>query len=111
MNFKQQCKSMVVLACVMSGALLSGNGIAADQAAMAPKALAPVAQRADMVNVNTASAAELAEDIKGVGLAKAQAIVDFRELNGEFLQLEELTQVKGIGAATVEKNKSIIRFK
>jgi len=57
-----------------------------------------------VVNVNQASAQELADLLKGIGLKKAQAIVDYREANGPFKKPEELAKVKGIGEATVAKN-------
>lgn len=52
------------------------------------------------VNVNTASANELAQ-LSGVGPAKAAAIVDYREDNGPFKTVDGLTQVSGIGDKTV----------
>ncbi|EKO3626188.1 ComEA family DNA-binding protein [Vibrio metschnikovii] len=56
------------------------------------------------VNVNTASAEELATLLQGIGLQKAQAIVEYREINGQFLTKEDLTKVKGIGPAIVARN-------
>ncbi|MFZ2289701.1 MAG: ComEA family DNA-binding protein [Halopseudomonas yangmingensis] len=56
------------------------------------------------VNINAASAAELAEVLQGVGQAKAEAIVAYRETNGSFTSAQSLADVKGIGAATVERN-------
>ena len=63
---------------------------------------------ADPVNINTASAEELAENLKGVGPKKALAIIQFREENGPFFSAEEITNVKGIGPKTLEKNKDSI---
>lgn len=60
------------------------------------------------VNINKASAQELADLLKGVGLKKAQAIVDYREQNGAFKTKEQLSQVKGIGNAIVQKNEDRI---
>lgn len=62
------------------------------------------------VNVNTASAAELAEMLSGIGEKKAQAIVDFRDENGFFVGLEDLSAVKGIGESLLERNYERIRF-
>lgn len=53
------------------------------------------------VNINTATAAEL-ESLPGIGPAKAAAIIRYRENNGPFRNAEDLAQVSGIGAATVE---------
>jgi len=57
------------------------------------------------VNVNTATAEDIAKELKGVGVAKAGAIVLYREEHGAFKSLKELTKVKGIGASTVDKNR------
>ena len=62
------------------------------------------------VNVNTADAAAIAEELKGVGVKKAQAIIDFRNENGDFKTIESLTEVKGIGLKTVEKNRENIQL-
>ncbi len=56
------------------------------------------------VNINSASAEMLAENLKGIGLSKAQAIVDYRTQNGPFKHADELVNVKGVGLKTVEKN-------
>lgn len=60
------------------------------------------------VNVNEADAATIANTLSGVGLSRAQAIVDYRNQHGKFYSAEELTAVKGIGQSTVEKNLSRI---
>ncbi|MCF6288053.1 MAG: ComEA family DNA-binding protein [Proteobacteria bacterium] len=62
------------------------------------------------VNVNTADAATIAEELNGIGTKKAQAIVDYREANGSFKTIESLTEVKGIGLKTVEKNRDAIEL-
>lgn len=56
------------------------------------------------VNINQASAEEIATLLKGIGLKKAQAIVEYRQQNGAFKTKEDLSLVKGIGAATVKQN-------
>lgn len=54
------------------------------------------------VDLNTANAQELST-LKGIGPAKAALIVEWREKNGGFKSVNELTQVKGIGSKTLEK--------
>lgn len=54
------------------------------------------------VNINTASVTEL-ETISGIGQKKAEAIVQYREENGNFQSVDELVQVKGIGTKILKK--------
>jgi len=70
--------------------------------------LATMAWAADPVNVNTASAEEISQSLKGIGLSKAQAIVAYREANGSFMHADELVNVKGIGIRTVDQNRGLI---
>ena len=58
------------------------------------------------VDINKADATTLAAELNGVGVSKAAAIVAYREANGPFLHIEDLSNVKGIGVKTVEKNRS-----
>ena len=60
------------------------------------------------VNINTADAATLAASLKGVGAARAEEIVRYREAYGPFKSVDELTDVKGIGNSTLEGNRAII---
>lgn len=60
------------------------------------------------VNVNTASAEEIAAGLKGVGLSKAEAIVKYRNSNGSFKHIDEMVNVKGIGIRTVDINRERI---
>jgi competence protein ComEA len=62
------------------------------------------------VNINTADAPAIAKELKGIGDKKAQAIVLYRKQHGPFKTIESLTEVKGIGLKTVEKNRSLIKL-
>ncbi|WJV55072.1 helix-hairpin-helix domain-containing protein [Prodigiosinella aquatilis] len=64
----------------------------------------------DEVNINTATAEQLAAIMNGVGLKKAQAIVTYREQNGPFTQIEQLQEVPGIGASLVGRNLSRLKL-
>lgn len=66
--------------------------------------LAPLndANAPHVVNINTASANRL-QRIKGIGAAKAEAIVAYREQHGGFSSVDELMNVSGIGSGTLEK--------
>jgi len=60
------------------------------------------------VNINQATAEQLAKQLKGIGLKRAQAIVEYRNKNGQFQKIEQLSMVKGIGKSVLEKNKAIL---
>ncbi len=62
------------------------------------------------VNVNKASASELAASLPGVGEKKAQAIIDYRKKNGKFKNANDLTNVPGLGDASVSKMKPYLKF-
>lgn len=66
--------------------------------------LVSIAAFAQKVNVNTASATEIAEALVGVGQSKAEAIVAYRKEHGPFKSADDLVLVKGIGEKTVAKN-------
>ena len=61
--------------------------------------------QATPVNINTADTQAIAEALPGIGPAKAQAIIDYRTKHGPFKAKEDLTNVPGIGPATLEKIK------
>jgi competence protein ComEA len=67
------------------------------------------AQDVAPINVNTADA-ELLTELPGVGPSRAQAIVEYREANGNFESADDLTQVSGIGQATVDKFRDQVTF-
>jgi competence protein ComEA len=60
---------------------------------------------AEPVNLNAANAEALAAGMVGIGPAKAKAIVEYREAHGPFKTVDDLLQIKGIGAATLDKNR------
>ena len=51
----------------------------------------------------------IAAELKGVGLSKARAIVEYREKHGPFKSPGDLSLVKGIGERTVDRNRSDIQ--
>lgn len=88
---------LVLSCCLMSPVFADETGAAATEPLVS-------------VNINTASADEIAEVMQGVGAAKAQAIVDYREQNGAFTAIEGLTAVKGIGPSTLANNSDRIEL-
>jgi len=89
-------------------------GLALAGAALAEtKARAPAEQAtaAETVNVNKADAETLARVLQGIGDSKAEAIVRYREEHGDFVDIYELANVKGVGERTVEINEDRIVLK
>ena len=73
-------------------------------------AVALPAIAATPVNINKADAATIAASLDGVGKAKAEAIVAWRDAHGPFKTLDDLRQVKGMGPATLKRNENAIQF-
>ena len=72
--------------------------------------LLPASAWAGPVNVNTADATTLAQELDGIGPARAQAIVEYRQKNGAFRTPEDLLKVQGIGERVLEQNRANLRF-
>ena len=72
--------------------------------------LASAETGAGIVNINNADAETLAEVLDGVGLSRAQAIIEYRDQHGNFRDVYELANIKGIGERTVEVNEDRIRL-
>jgi len=63
----------------------------------------------ETVDINTATAQQMADTLQGIGLKRAEAIIAYRDRFGKFYSAEELTAVKGIGANTIKRNLSRIK--
>ena len=75
---------------------------------LVPGALADNGNAAVSVNINTADTGELTS-LPGIGTSKATAIVDYRTEHGPFAAIDELTNVRGIGASVLDKIRNLIR--
>ena len=75
------------------------------QTVYAAETSSPAAEQSITVNINTATAPELAEKLSGVGDKRAEAIVAYRDAHGTFSSVEQLLEVKGIGEKVLEKNQ------
>ncbi len=85
--------------------LALGMGIGISPAWAQPESsVQAAASTAEKVSINQASAQELASAMSGIGLKKAQAIIEWREQYGAFSSLDELSDVPGIGHSLVERN-------
>lgn len=63
---------------------------------------------AEPLDLNSATAEQLAATLNGIGDAKAQAIVAYRNAHGPFQRVEDITLVKGIGESTLNDNRDRI---
>ena len=90
--FSAKLFRVALLSLLLSGLLLSGTALAGGE----------------RVNINTADAATLDRVLDGVGPSKAEAIIAYRKANGAFRSADQLASVKGIGLATVERNRDRI---
>ena len=73
---------------------------------LASTAQAAEAGQQQIVNINTASAAEL-EALPGIGPSKSQAIIDYRSKH-PFAKIEDIMRVKGIGRKSFLKLKPFL---
>ncbi len=108
-NFSKLIRSGVfVLMASSSLSLLASTTPAFAQAQTIAEQAPAEIQPDNRVNINTADAETLALALDGIGMAKAQEIIVYREQNGDFKTVDELQNVRGIGKATVERNRSRI---
>lgn len=67
-------------------------------------------QALELLDLNAATAQQLSERLPGIGPAKAQRIVQWREDNGPFPSIDQLIDVHGIGPKTLEKLRPLLRL-
>lgn len=68
-----------------------------------------VKEKDNKVSINNGTLEELMT-IKGIGESKARSIIEYREKNGKFNSIEDITKVSGIGQSTFEKIKNYIKI-
>ena len=61
-------------------------------------------EESSLVNINTASIEEL-QTLSGIGESKAKKIIEYREKNGKFKNIEDIKNVEGIGESLYETIK------
>ena len=67
-----------------------------------------IAQQPASVDINSADVATLVKHVKGIGSKKAEAVIQYREANGPFNSVEDLSMVRGIGKKIVDANRHIL---
>lgn len=98
-----------VSAAILSLAIVPFAGAADASPAPTAKPQAQVIVNQEAININTADVQTLTQ-LKGIGPKKAEAIVAWREANGDFKTVDQLLDVKGIGEATLAANRDNIRI-
>lgn len=88
--------------CVLAASLAMSASLFSAQSAAIPNG--------QPVNINTADAQTIADNLNGIGLKKAEAIIEYRKQHGPFKTLEDLKSVKGVGDATVANNEKLIQL-
>jgi len=73
-------------------------------------ALLPLSAVAGPVDINTADATTLARELNGIGPARAQAIVAYRNQHGPFKSVDELALVKNIPQKVIDANREFLRM-
>ena len=68
----------------------------------------PATSEADLIDINSASAAEPDEALPGIGPTLSQRILDYREENGPFLRTDQLMGVSGIGPGIFERVRPLV---
>ena len=69
--------------------------------------LSPTLFANEAVDINTADK-EMLMSVNGIGEKRAEDIISYRKENGEFMSVQELTNIKGIGQSMVDRNKDIL---
>jgi competence protein ComEA len=102
----RKCGRIFGLAIIIFVFALSASLTSAEVSAKgeAPKASAQVTAK---VNINKATVEQLTE-LKGIGESYAKKIVEYRDKNGPFKKIEDITAVQGIGDKLFEKIKDQI---
>ena len=98
---------LTLVFCLLCNALVSH----ANEESSSSNSNSNISSEINQIDINTANAELLSSALKGIGLKKATAIVEYREAYGPFHHIDELSSVSGIGKATVQKNAHLIAIK
>ncbi|ORM67887.1 ComEA family DNA-binding protein [Pantoea rwandensis] len=92
------------------GGALYTSGLAAAESPSETQATQVSTPQEGQISINQATAEQLAAGMNGIGLKKAQAIVNYREQYGPFSAIEQLKEIPGIGNALVERNLARLKL-
>ena len=103
-------KLSIVQICMIMLALLAGFNAANAESLKMTDDVGQVATTESLINLNTASLEQLMA-LPGIGKSKAAAIISYRESEGPFSSVDELTKVKGIGVKMLAKLTGSIKVR
>lgn len=125
----QRCVLLVILAIIFILALLKGvmqtaevdeltstkiqpfsDQVTKSKSKPKPKKSVTDVKDNKVVLINSASAEEIAKNLKGIGVAIAQRIVLRRQQQGSYQNFDQLKAVSGVGVAKIEANRDRISF-
>lgn len=92
------------------GGALYTSGLAAAESPSETQATQVSTPQEGQISINQATAEQLAAGMNGIGLKKAQAIVNYREQYGPFSAIEQLKEIPGIGNALIERNLARLKL-
>ena len=106
-RFKYYIKAVLFLIFAASLVIMAASALIGDELSLRARSAEiydtiTMSEQPLVIDVNTASVREL-QKLNGIGEVTANAIVTYREENGDFISAEDLLNVKGIGQATLEK--------
>lgn len=90
-----------------SGALTNSSSLSNPSNAPFLVLTTPTVAAANLLNINTASLAQL-DTLPGIGPTTAQKIIDYRTQHGPFQKIEDIMNVSGIGPSTFDNIKTLI---
>jgi len=79
-------------------------------AGLAVAGITPLAAWAGPVDINSADASTLAKELNGVGPARAQAIVAYRNEHGPFKSVDDLALVKNMPRKVIDSNRELLKI-
>ena len=102
-------RTLVFLALIITASIIIVSTVSNEYTAFVPQPKEPVSivSEEGLININTADAETLTL-LDGIGAARAQMIIDFRNEYGYFVTKEDILRIDGIGQTLFEKIKNDI---
>lgn len=99
------CLCLALGLSAFTGGILAKTAEEATNSSASSPASQATASTQETVNINTATVQQLTQ-LQGIGARRAEAIVQYRDENGPFTDIEQLQEVSGIGPTLIENNRA-----